>query len=120
MSKQVMLMAVGGVLVLGDLACAAPLVTPTLFPGTATHATCTVTNVGTKPADVTVQIVGAFSTLVLAQATGTLGPGLTNFTTDSTPGPSYCRAIGLSSSKGRLALCMANASDNCISVVTAP
>jgi hypothetical protein len=120
MSKLVVLLAVGGVLTLGDLALAGPLVTPTLFPGTATQVTCIVTNVGTKPADVTVQIVGAFSALVASQSTATLGPGLTNFTTDTTPGPSYCRAIGLSSSKGRLTLCMENASNNCISLATAP
>jgi D-alanyl-D-alanine carboxypeptidase len=45
---------------------------------------------------------------------------VTLITTDTTPGPSYCRAIGLSSSKGRLTLCMENASNNCISLATAP
>jgi hypothetical protein len=77
MSKLVVLVAVGGVLTLGDLALAGPLVTRTLFPGTATQVTCIVTNVGTKPADVTVQIVGAFSALAASQSTGTL-PSLTN------------------------------------------
>ena len=120
MSKLVVLMAVGSILTLGDVTRAAPLVTPTLFPGTATQVTCIVTNVSTKPQDVTVQIVGAFSGIVQSQSTATLGPGLTNFATDSTPGPSYCRASGLSSSKGRLTLCMATSSDNCLSVVTAP
>jgi hypothetical protein len=120
MSKPLGLMAIGGVLILGDVAFAAPLVTPTLFPGTATQVTCIVTNVGTKPEDVTVEIVGAFSAIVQSHSTATLGPGLTNFTTDSTPGPSYCRATGLSSNKGRLTLCMGTQSNDCVSVVTAP
>ncbi len=120
MSKLVVLIAVGGVLTLGDVARAAPLVTPTLFPGSATQVTCIVTNVGTKPEDVTVQIVGAFSAIVQSQSIATLGPGLTNFTTDSTPGPSYCRATGLSSNKGRLTLCMGTSSNDCVSLATAP
>ena len=118
MSKRQLIVV--GLIGLADVARGATVVTPTLFPGTASKTICIVTNVSNAPIDVKLEIVGAFSTIVEAQTSGTLGAGLTNFTEDPTPVPSYCRATGASSKKIRVTQCMATSADNCFSVVTAP
>jgi hypothetical protein len=112
--------AVGFGLVLGGMARAASVVTTAVLPsGSANRVICSALNVGTKPADVRVEIVNAIG-VVQATNSDSLDPGITIAVVDFTPADSYCRVTGLSEKKMRVSLCMATATETCLSVATAP
>lgn len=95
-------------------------VTPPLVKGTAVWALCCVANLDTKDAaNPTVEMVksdGSVDATVQfflpASGFGCLG--------DATPVSSYCRVSGVPSNRARVSYCMADASNDCISTVTAP
>jgi hypothetical protein len=111
---------VGFGMVLGARAHAASAVTTAVLPsGSANRVICSALNVGTKPADVKVEIVNAIGVVQVTNS-GVLDPGITMAAVDVTPFDSYCRVTGLSEKKMRVSLCMATAAETCLSVATAP
>lgn len=90
------------------------------LPG-AVGARCLVVNVGTKDAEVTVEIVETIGGTV-AQAAGpsTVSPGVRFGTTIAITDSTYCRVTGLSKKTGTVTHFVQDGSGNALMTVTAP
>ena len=99
------------------VAAAATVTTPALGAFGTNRLVCTVTNVGTKDVDVTIQIVNAgggnLANLPVTVAAGEVeGAG-----TGAGPAQGYCRVTGAAKGKVRVALCMTDTVLNCLAAV---
>ena len=105
-------------LAMSSSAVAAPTVTtPALGAFGTNRLVCTVTNVSKKDVDVTVQVVSQTGT-ILSNLPLTIEPGEASGT-GTGPGPAqgFCRVIGASKSKIRVALCVTDLVLNCVAAV---
>lgn len=105
-------------LAMSSSAVAAPTVTtPALGAFGTNRLVCTVTNVSKKDVDVTVQVVSQTGT-ILSNLPLTIEPGEASGT-GTGPGPAqgFCRVIGASKSKIRVALCVTDSVLNCVAAV---
>lgn len=91
------------------------VVTPALSTGTADRVVCRVLNLGPSDAkDVLLEVVSSTNAVQGSSGPSALFPGFTLSSSDTTPAAiNYCRVSGkgISKSRSRLAICVADASN---------
>lgn len=115
-------MTLGVLLLAAGPAGAADLVTPPLANGSAARVTCRAVNVHTSSVSVGVQIFEAGSLAAVAVSGGDVPSRAFRTATKEAPTAGatyYCRVSGLSKSKGRVSLCLEDASEMCTEAVFA-